>query len=74
MRLKNRWKLYELINKKPNHSITEYSTIIGWNRKKTIKVLERLHKEGMIKMIFNRYYPTPWQELIDWEEFNKDVK
>jgi len=70
MRFKKYWKLYEFIDKNPNHSITELTNLMSWSRKRTVKCLRILHKQGIIKMKLNRYYSTPVKELINWDEMN----
>ena len=80
MRFKNRWKLYEFINKHPYKSSYDLAEMLGIKHKRIHKYLERLLKDGLIK--FERFtpntelkwgfYPTPMEELINWDEFNKN--
>lgn len=75
---KKRWKLYELINKYPYKSSYDLAKMLKWKHEKIHVYLEKLLESKLIK--FERYvsidkkwgfYPTPWQELINWDEFNK---
>ena len=80
LRFNNRWKLYEFINKNPYKSSYDLAEMLGIKHEKIHKYLTKLLKDGLIK--FERFipntklkwgfYPTPWQELINWDAFNND--
>ena len=81
MRFSNRWKLYELINKYPYKGSHDLAEMLGWKKREKIhKYLRKLLEDGLIKFedfILNSgkkwgFYPTPWQELMDWSEFSME--
>ena len=71
MTFKNKWKLYELINKEPYKSITELQNLIRWNRKKVCKYLKKLENDNMIKWKLNKIYPTPMCNFLDSDILKK---
>ena len=67
---KNRWKLYELINKMKKGRFRLIRFLMGWSESKTKRHLDNLVKEGLIKEEDGIYYPTPYTELINWDEMS----
>ena len=74
MLFKNTWKLYEWISKNPKKVILEMAWDLGWSHKKVQRHLNKLVKDGVVKMEKRGtdclYFLTPWTEFIDWDEMN----
>jgi len=74
--IKNTWEMYEMINKYPRNKWHFYMHLqhskhfLSWSEKKTKKYLKRLIEGGVIKEENGFYYPTPYKDLINWEEMN----
>lgn len=68
MTFKKRCRLYELISKIPRISPLSLKLVLGCSSKKLERYLNRLKEDGLIKEENNRYYPTPWREIINWDE------
>lgn len=71
--IKNTWKLYEWINKNPEHAIVGMMIEFGWSEKKVQRHLDKLINDGVVKMKMRYtdrlYYATPWHDMINWTEF-----
>lgn len=73
MLFRNTWKLYEMISEMKNGRFELIRSNIGWSEKKTIRHLDRLIEDKIVKEKEGVYFPTPVPELIkNWEEFTDE--
>lgn len=79
MRMKNKWFLYEFIDKNPGLTINELSKKINWSISKLNHYVQKLINDGMINRsseVVNgknqkRYYGKAVKEFINWDEWDK---
>jgi len=73
--------MYEMISKVKKTGFKMLRFLMGWSERKTKRHLKKLLKYGLVQkaegceMCGNEepfYFPTPWYELINWNEFFKE--
>ena len=68
--------MYETICKHPNNGIAVLSSMLLWKKKKTSKYLKKLTKDGLVLKAIDHevelFCPTPWQDMINWDEIDEN--
>ena len=79
--IKNTWEMYEMIDKVEKVGFKLLRFLMGWSERKTKRHLNKLINGGIVKskkgceLCGNDneiYYPTPWKDLVNWEEMNSE--
>ncbi len=76
--MKNRYFLYEIINKKPGLTIYDLTKEVNWTSGKVNHYIQKLIKDRVIKnsteiengRVKKRYSPVSYKEFINWDEMN----
>ena len=76
--MKNKYFLYEILNKTSGITIYDLTKKINWSSGKVIYYIQKLLKDGVIQnstevingRVRKKYYPVSYKEFINKEEMN----
>lgn len=76
--MKNKYFLYETINKKSELTIYDLTKEVNWTTGKVNHYIQKLLKDRVIKnsteiengRVKKQYFPVSYKELINWDEMN----
>ncbi len=76
--MKNKYFLYETINKKPGLTIYNLTKKVNWTSGKVNHYIQKLLKDKVIRSstkiengrVKKQYFPVSYKEFINWDEMN----
>lgn len=72
MTFKKLWLLYEIIDKNPGLTVDELHQKVKWTRKKITRYANKLIRDKIV--LQPKYFPTPFKDLINWDEMKYTKK
>jgi len=64
--------LYEVIDKNPGLTIDELQQKVKWKRRRISCYANKLVKDKIVQQ--PKYFPTPFKDLINWDEMKYTKK